>query len=705
MTPRDLPRVVEVLTAAADPARVSPAALAAYAREAAAAHPRDEVALVAECALTPLSTPAVVGVVGVLFSDRIKPPEMKLGGQDVAYVTNLAVDELARRRGVGRALLRAAERAARRNGSRRVACRVDEDNDAARRMYDGENYAPFEPPRLETFRALVAQLYAAAGVAHAADLWLGPSALPRMAGAPPWAAMDGLERALAVTWCALGPLALVAERVGARAESRERRGRNRAGELGLIAYGAFETALAGACAVAFGAAGGDAATSAVAVQVVVFALYRGFAPGAGNGRVSLGKTLDAEDEEDGDDDDDGGDVAFVAMFVGFRARADRARVGRAGVGRARGRASDPRVETGWVALEPEPEPEPEPSPSRAGGGQTSSPSPREQPSPPYERDFAGRMVYSPRGYFYDGVREGDGGERFKVDVGVVGSRRTRTFALHKRLSSKSGSGSSSLVLATLERPLGITFEPDTEGRVRVSGLVPGSVVQRADAVARLGPGLEKSPSPRRGDVLRACTASVVSFGPRANLLGDLSGTKRAVVLFGADDQPWGKTVGALTSGLRADGPVTLVLERDDDPARAEAWTPEADENDDDDDDAAGSAGGTDRHRGGTARRGGDGSVGSAAGGGSRGSRGSRGSSAGSSSRTSATNASTSRAGSSSRTSATNASTSRAGSGLDANGERRRVGGGRAGVPDPVHASLAVALTAFVALIVTGFTTP
>ena len=335
MTSRDLPRVVEVLTAAADPARVSPAALAAYAREAADAHPRDEVALVAECALTPLSTPAVVGVVGVLFSDRIKPPEMKLGGQDVAYVTNLAVDELARRRGVGRALLRAAERAARRNGSRRVACRVDDDNDAARRMYDREGYAPFEPPRLETFRALVAQLYAAAGVAHAADLWLGPSALPRMAGAPPWAAMDGLERALAVTWCALGPLALVAERVGARAESRERnRGRNRAGELGLIAYGAFETALAGACAVAFGAAGGDAATSAVAVQVVVFALYRGFAPGAGNGRVSLGKTLDAEDEEDGDDDD-GGDVAFVAMFVGFRARVDRAGVGRAGVGEER----------------------------------------------------------------------------------------------------------------------------------------------------------------------------------------------------------------------------------------------------------------------------------------------------------------------------------------------------------------------------------
>ena len=151
MTPRDLPRVVEVLTAAADPARVSPRGARGVRARAAAAHPRDEVALVAECALTPLSTPAVVGVVGVLFSDRIKPPEMKLGGQDVAYVTNLAVDELARRRGVGRALLRAAERAARRNGSRRVACRVDDDNDAARRMYDREGYAPFEPPGWRRF--------------------------------------------------------------------------------------------------------------------------------------------------------------------------------------------------------------------------------------------------------------------------------------------------------------------------------------------------------------------------------------------------------------------------------------------------------------------------------------------------------------------------------------------------------------------------
>ena len=79
---------------------------------------------------------------------------------------------------------------------------------------------------------------------------------------------------------------------------------------------------------------------------------------------------------------------------------------------------------------------------------------------------------------------------------------------------------------------------------------------------------------RRGDVLRAFTSSTISFGPRAQLLGDLSGSKRAVVLFGADGQSWVKTISALKSGLVADGPVTLLLERDRDPERAKAWTPE-----------------------------------------------------------------------------------------------------------------------------------
>jgi hypothetical protein len=34
------------------------------------------------------------------------------------------------------------------------------------------------------------------------------------------------------------------------------------------------------------------------------------------------------------------------------------------------------------------------------------------------------------------------------------------------------------------------------------------------------------------------------------------------VLFGCDEQPWNKLVSALRAGLVADGPVTLVLERE-----------------------------------------------------------------------------------------------------------------------------------------------
>jgi len=128
----------------------------------------------------------------------------------------------------------------------------------------------------------------------------------------------------------------------------------------------------------------------------------------------------------------------------------------------------------------------------------------------------------------------------------------------------------------MDRPLGVVVERDTDGRVRVADFVEGSRAGRAAAVAQLQ-GLNENAgarAPKRGDVVRAFTTTTLSYGPRAQLLGDLSGTKRAVVLFGADDQPWGKTIGALKSGLVADGAVTLILERDLDAARAAAWTPE-----------------------------------------------------------------------------------------------------------------------------------
>jgi hypothetical protein len=237
-------------------------------------------------------------------------------------------------------------------------------------------------------------------------------------------------------------------------------------------------------------------------------------------------------------------------------------------------SGDARSQDGWVSEDAEPQPPP--------ASQVDE----------YERDKSGRMVYVPRGYYYDGVRPSDEGDRIKVDVGVVGSRRQRTFALRKVLSSSSSSASSStsssstsdIFESTMEKPLGIVFERDTEGRVRVADFIEGSRAGRAAAVQRMQGGVNNAtvgPGPggvgaaaKRGDVLRACTTTTLSFGPRAQLLGDLSGTKRAVVLFGCDGQPWNKTVGALTAGLVADGPVTLLLERARDEARANAWTPE-----------------------------------------------------------------------------------------------------------------------------------
>ena len=99
---------------------MSPASLEIYAREACIARPEDQIALVAEASTSesPLDTPQtqVVGLVGLLLDDGLKPPEMKLDGCRTGYVTNLAVATPRRGEGVGGALLLAAEEACGRAG-------------------------------------------------------------------------------------------------------------------------------------------------------------------------------------------------------------------------------------------------------------------------------------------------------------------------------------------------------------------------------------------------------------------------------------------------------------------------------------------------------------------------------------------------------------------------------------------------------------
>ena len=608
----DLSPVVTTLVEAADPEKVSAAALAAYALEASRAPAAREIALVASLAPTPLDPPEVIGVVGVLLSDDLFPAEMRLRGSDAAYVTNLAVASRARRRGVASDLLFAAERFASESGRQTVWCRVDDDNHMARGMYERRGYAPREPPRLAKYRGVVSAAYGFAGIAHFVDLVFGPSACAIAAGAPSFAEMTTEQKSLALIWCALGPASTACDAAARRTKTKN--APQKLSVAGLVAYGAFETALACSCAVWFGARGGDAATGAVAVQAVVLACYKALAPGARGGKITLAKTVSSADEPPPFGDGDA-DERFASLFLGFvRVRAsdgkkddesenDERRKQKRRAERTRAAASkkengsssaarDPRVDDGWVADVPEP-----PLVTRGAvitetsgvGGRSTDANDANDASDPaqspedYERDASGRVVYAARGFFYDGVRPSDGAdygmtERVKVAVGIVGRKRERVFALRKTLGSVGGvAGVESEVFAvTMDRPLGVVVERDTDGRVRVADFVEGSRAGRAAAVAQLQ-GLNENAgarAPKRGDVVRAFTTTTLSYGPRAQLLGDLSGTKRAVVLFGADDQPWGKTIGALKSGLVADGAVTLILERDLDAARAAAWTPE-----------------------------------------------------------------------------------------------------------------------------------
>lgn len=130
-------------------------------------------------------------------------------------------------------------------------------------------------------------------------------------------------------------------------------------------------------------------------------------------------------------------------------------------------------------------------------------------------------------------------------------------------------GASTILSVTQDRPLGIVFEPDADGLVRVADFVAGSQAAKANDVASLAPfGAQCA---KRGDVLRGFTGVQVSFKTTASITGDLSGAKRVRTLYGADGQGWGEVCAALTNGRKADGPVTLVLERDADAERRENW--------------------------------------------------------------------------------------------------------------------------------------
>ncbi|KAG6547814.1 hypothetical protein Mapa_010631 [Marchantia paleacea] len=169
--------------------------------------------------------------------------------------------------------------------------------------------------------------------------------------------------------------------------------------------------------------------------------------------------------------------------------------------------------------------------------------------------------------------EGEQGEKddreevkLKIPVGPTGNCLEQTFTFKRTLGP-----SSVFVVVTLRKPLGIIFEAvqsRNKERVVVAELVQGSHAQRAARVNKMfqgadsnrktrGGGVILNGDVRPGDILRATTTVGVVvdlFGIRAPL--------RVMMLHTADGRCWDDTMAALKASFVADGPLTLVLERE-----------------------------------------------------------------------------------------------------------------------------------------------
>ncbi|KAH8939515.1 hypothetical protein BDL97_15G040600 [Sphagnum fallax] len=157
--------------------------------------------------------------------------------------------------------------------------------------------------------------------------------------------------------------------------------------------------------------------------------------------------------------------------------------------------------------------------------------------------------------------------RVKIQVGQVGNCSESVYFFHKIFGA-----SSSIVVVTLPKPLGIVFEEsqwrDGNGKCRVvvAGLVPGGNADRASRVAKLFHGGSKlmrnqnqpvfDGDVRPGDILRATT----TVGVIVDFLG-IRRPQRVIDVYKVDGRPWHLIMRALNASFVADGDVTLVLER------------------------------------------------------------------------------------------------------------------------------------------------
>ncbi|CAM6039271.1 unnamed protein product [Sphagnum compactum] len=157
--------------------------------------------------------------------------------------------------------------------------------------------------------------------------------------------------------------------------------------------------------------------------------------------------------------------------------------------------------------------------------------------------------------------------RVKIQVGQVGNCSECVYFFHKIFGA-----SSSIVVVTLPKPLGIVFEEsqwrDGNGKCRVvvAGLVPGGNADRASRVAKLFHGGSKFMhnqnqtvfygDVRPGDILRATT----TVGVIVDFLS-IRRPQRVIDVYKVDGRPWHLIMRALNASFVADGDVTLVLEQ------------------------------------------------------------------------------------------------------------------------------------------------
>eukprot|EP00250_Pteridium_aquilinum_P012591 c20820_g1_i1 orf=66-641(+) len=152
----------------------------------------------------------------------------------------------------------------------------------------------------------------------------------------------------------------------------------------------------------------------------------------------------------------------------------------------------------------------------------------------------------------------------KVSVGPIGNLVERVFPVTRKLGP-----SSTIVVVTLPKPLGIVFELSkvANRRIFVAELIRNGNADRAARVNKLFEG-QKSRETKDGKIIYGGGVNVGDLllaTTTVNVVVDLFGLRapqRVVMFFDAEGRTWTETMGAIQSSFVADGPVTLVLERE-----------------------------------------------------------------------------------------------------------------------------------------------